>query len=206
MEVRYVEGDDTGWLRVTKNAGSEIALPEYLKVDFTESKKALGSNIMRDYFKVLEGREKSTLASVKQKPNGQSWLIKGNPGYKGAASVTFNIATGLVAFTGGTALAATTDSSNPTPLGLHDLELPDAPHLGGASYMATSNRAKSWFLIGHGLLGDGAGHYLHPGRISAGCVTVTEVANWNKLYKYLILSRKGDNTNVGTINIINKPS
>ena len=72
MEVRYVEGDDTGWLRVTKNAGSEIALPEYLKVDFTESKKALGSNIMRDYFKVLEGREKGTLASVKQKPNGQS--------------------------------------------------------------------------------------------------------------------------------------
>lgn len=206
MEARYIEGDDTGWLRVKKNTGIEIALPEYLKVDFIESKKEPDMNHMRDYFKVLEGREKGTLASVRQKPNGQSWLKKGNPGYKGPASVTFNIATGIVTFIGGTALVATTDTGNPAPPGIHDLELPDAPHLGGASYIASSNRAKSWFLIGHGLLGDGAGRYLHPGRISAGCVTVTEVTNWNKLYQYLILSRKGDNTSVGTINIINKPA
>ena len=135
MEDRYIQGDSTGWLVVRKNSGLNIALPEYLKVQFTESKKEFGTNDVRDYFKVLEGREKGTLASVKQKPNGQSWLLKGNPGYKSAASVTFNIATGSVTFTGGAALAAITDTSNPVPLGLHDLELPDAAHNGGSTYM-----------------------------------------------------------------------
>lgn len=50
MEARYIEGDDTGWLRVKKNTSIEIALPEYLKVDFIESKKESGTNNMRDYF------------------------------------------------------------------------------------------------------------------------------------------------------------
>lgn len=204
MEARYIQGDSTGWLRVKKNSGVEIALPEYLKVKLIESKKDPGTNQVRDYFQVLEGREKGTTASVRQKPNGESWLAKGNPGYRGPALVTFNITTGVVTFPGGTALTATTDVMNPVPLGLHDLELPDAPHQGGAAYVSASSRAKTWFLIGHGLLGEGQGRYLHPGRISAGCVTVTQVANWNNLYMYLILSRKGDDRSVGTINVIKK--
>ncbi len=101
-------------------------------------------------------------------------------------------------------MVAKTDSGNPVSKGRHDLELPDAPYKGGEYYMSRSSRAKSWFLIGHGLLGDGAGRYLHPGRISAGCVTVTDVENWNRLYRYLIPSRKGDNLSVGTINVIGK--
>jgi hypothetical protein len=204
MDQRYIDGDSTGWLQVRRATGAVIALPEYLKVEFLERKKDPRTNEIRDYFKILEGRESNNKASVKQKPNGQSWLKKGNPGYRSAASVTFNIATGEVTYAGGNALGATTDSSNPVSTGIHDLELPDAPHRGGEYYMARSIRAKTWFLIGHGLLGDGAGRYLHPGRISAGCVTVTDVENWNRLYQYLILSRKGDNLSVGTINVIDK--
>jgi hypothetical protein len=43
--------------------------------------------------------------------------------------------------------------------------------------------------------------YLHTGSVSFGCITV-DPDEWTALYKYLILSRKGDGKNVGTIKVI----
>ena len=72
MEQRYILGDETGWLRVKKLSGVEIALPEFLKIEFIETKKDPTTNQIRDHFKILEGRERNTIASVRQKTNGQS--------------------------------------------------------------------------------------------------------------------------------------
>jgi hypothetical protein len=44
----------------------------------------------------------------------------------------------------------------------------------------------TWFRIGHS--GD---RFLHPCRVSAGCVTVKDIGEWTKIYNYLINSRKG---------------
>ena len=59
----------------------------------------------------------------------------------------------------------------------------------------------NWFFLGVGNASYGNDRYLHTGSISAGCVTV-EPSNWEDIYKYLILSRQGDNTNVGIITIV----
>jgi hypothetical protein len=60
----------------------------------------------------------------------------------------------------------------------------------------------TWFYLGTGNAIAGRNdRYLHPGRISAGCVTVTDLSKWDSLYAVLILSRATGGKNVGTINV-----
>ncbi len=85
------------------------------------------------------------------------------------------------------------DATNPVPQGKHDIEIPDFQHTEyGSGYGAF---ATTWFRIGHS--GD---RYLHPGRVSAGCVTITDISQWPSIWSYLINSRK-DNRSVGEITI-----
>ena len=54
-----------------------------------------------------------------------------------------------------------------------------------------------WFRIGHS--GD---RYLHPGRVSAGCISITETARWMEIYDVLIKARKGDLMSVGILEVV----
>lgn len=74
----------------------------------------------------------------------------------------------------------------------------------GQTYVNRAIYAESWFLIGHKMLGNGNGRYLHTGNVSAGCITVKDIHKWNKLYLFLVKSRKkGDNRSVGQVRVIN---
>ena len=81
-------------------------------------------------------------------------------------------------------IATKTDPGNPVPTGTYDLEIPDEVHNLGTTYQGDSPFATTWFRVGHS--GD---RYLHPGRISAGCVTVTDTKKWTDVYNYLIKRR-----------------
>jgi hypothetical protein len=200
-EERYIIGDDTGWLRVRKTSGDEIPLPEFLKVEFLKSEKEPARREVRDHFKIIEGRERGTLASVRQKADGLSWLAKGNPGWQGPAQVRFSLSKSQVTYPGGPAVVAVSEGK-PISVGIYDLEIPDAPHLMAAQYLDRSRRALTWFFIGHTMNNNRVNNrYLHTGLASAGCVTVKSLDRWEQLYRYLILSRKDDGLSVGTITV-----
>lgn len=183
--------DGKGWLIVKWSDGSTVpALPQFLLVD---SIKTEGG---RDYFKVLEGPRLGKEASVKRKSDGGSYLGTGNP-TESAATVKFNRTTGQLWYGDSGPIKATTQAGNPAPLGLHDIEIPDEVHRMGEPYQIDSPFATTWFRVGHA--GD---RYLHPGRVSAGCVTVTDTKKWTDVYNCLIKRRKGDNKSVGTIEVV----
>lgn len=102
-----------------------------------------------------------------------------------------------------TALIAVSEGGPPVPIGTHDLELPDVSHRLGEQYLGSAKHAKSWFFIGHEMNNARTNNrYLHVGNASAGCVTVQSHDRWDDLYRYLILSRKGDSLSVGTIKVV----
>lgn len=77
---------------------------------------------------------------------------------------------------------------NPVPLGNHDVEIADYPHDLGAPY---GPHGKVWFRIGHS--GD---RYVHPGRISAGCLTCAP-SQWEQIYPVLNCARASDGVSIG---------
>jgi len=72
----------------------------------------------------------------------------------------------------------------------HEIEIADFSHDLGAPYGAPG---KVWFRIGHS--GD---RYVHPGRISAGCLTCAP-SQWEELYGVLHCARANDKISVGTL-------
>lgn len=88
---------------------------------------------------------------------------------------------------------AKTDPDNPVPTGLHDVEIADYPHDLGSGYGAYGT---VWFRIGH--TGD---RYIHPGRISAGCITCAP-NNWESIYKVLNVARTGDGKSIGKVHVV----
>ncbi len=193
--MAHVVGGRSGWLRTKlEPSGIEVSLPEYLKVDITESKDG------REYFTILEGVHKGKKASVKLSADGSSNL--GTMAmYRGAAKLVFNIAKGEVTYGGGVAKAITHPDS-PTPKGTHPIQIPDYPHRAGDTYLSTTPYTLSWFFLGVGnAVTNSSDRYLHTGTRSLGCVTVNP-DEWTKLYKHLILSRTGDDRNVGTITVV----
>lgn len=92
---------------------------------------------------------------------------------------------------------ATDYPDSPIKKGWYDIELPDSPHLGGQYYLETSLRAKTWFRIGH----EGE-RYLHTGRRSLGCITITDTKKWDEIYNKLIKARKGDFLSVGVLEVV----
>jgi len=85
---------------------------------------------------------------------------------------------------------------NPWKKGLYDIEIPDHPHEGGLNY-PEAGRGTVWFRIGHS-----GERYLHPGIVSAGCISVTETKRWMEIYDTLIKARKGDFMSVGIFEVI----
>lgn len=195
MTAHFVSTDKTGWLRVKlEPSGKIVPLPQYIKVAFDSRRNK------RDYFKIEEGVYKGLIASVSQKTGNSSWLAKPLPSYLGPVSLTFEKSKGKLETPIGS-LSATTDASNPITNGAHPVQLPDFPHELGRTYISSASKAMTWFYLGTGNATPGNDRYLHPGRISAGCVTVTDISKWDLLYAKLILSRAQGGKNVGTITV-----
>ncbi|MCJ8290126.1 MAG: hypothetical protein HRT58_10725 [Crocinitomicaceae bacterium] len=189
-EIRYVENvSPGGWLNVRLTASNIVApLPYMLKVSF---EKRTGG---RDYFKILEGLHIDKEASVSEKDAHSSYLVTGS-GHSRPAICEFDKTKKTFKITGLGTFTAFTDPSNPVPNGVHEIEIPAAPHDLGSGYLAFSEYAKTWFRVGN--VGD---RFLHPGRVSLGCITVDETISWTQIYTFLIKSRNNSRS-VGTVNV-----
>ncbi len=188
MIKHITNADGKGGLIVRWPDGTTVpALPQYLRVEYLKAEAG------REHFKVLEGLRAGSAASVKIKGPGQSYLANGDP-QQPAGTIKFNRTTGQLWYGTSGPIQAKTLAANPAPLGTYDLEIPDEVHSIGTPYLRDSPFATTWFRVGHS--GD---RFLHPGRISAGCVTVTDTKKWTEIYNYLIRRRKGDGKSVGMI-------
>lgn len=192
---RFIRATADGWLLVLV-AGTRTSLPSGLKISLTSSSGG------RDYGTVLEGvlagtafdvssgnlqtnfrRLENLQANVKTRAGGP--VVIGGTSYELELRIAFS--------EGGNQrtigpFAAKTDSTNPVPLGNHDLEIADYPHDGGAQY---GPHGMVWFRIGH--QGD---RYVHPGRISAGCLTCAP-SQWEEIYPVLNCARANDRVSIG---------
>ncbi len=218
MAIKQVTGTDVhGWLDVQIDGISNVtSLPYGLRVD------TLGVAGGREKFRVLEGIRVGKTGSVELAPKGKSQF--GSVPLKPAATVVLSLSASKVVF-GHTALTLTPTfgvpprftasggqsffnqfesvtvtndyGSNPVPIGLWPLQIPDEKHTLAERYLGRSRHATTWFRIG-----DGRDRYLHVGKFSNGCAAVTEMEKWSALWQYLILARKGDSMNVGTIRVV----
>lgn len=190
-EKRYVVGGHDGWLNVKREpTGSTVALPEFLRVEFSEAKNG------RDYFMVLEGVERGKKFSVK------TGNLKSTPRvYHSPAHLQFSLSKELLTYHGGQ-VKAITDPRQPIPIGTHPVQIPDFAHDKGIPYLGQTPYAKNWFYLGQGNAMPGNNdRYLHPGRRSAGCITV-EPIGWTRLYQYLILCRRDDGKTIGMVTVV----
>jgi len=186
--IRYLSEQDDGWLHVLFD-GKVRSLPAFLRVRFEHS------DAKREYFTILEGSYQGQLASVKFDKDGNSFLLAGNHQI-GTAKLKYSISKKILTFKDKNYVTKDYPSS-PWIKGIHDIEIPDAPHRGGMSYLDVAKKATVWFRIGH----DGE-RYIHTGRASLGCITLTEHKKWDDLYDLLIKSRKGDSVSIGILEVI----
>jgi hypothetical protein len=190
------DADGHGWLVVKYEDGSTYPpLPYYTLVEQTDFKDE------RVYFKILNGRSKDKIASLTYE-NALKYFADAKGQYGEPAKLYFNRTKGLLWYgtnnRNETPLSCRLHPEKLPPIGLFELEISDEIHPIGAQYYDSSKYATTWFRIGH--RGD---YYLHPGNISLGCVTVTDLGQWTNVYNYLITRRRGDYS-VGTIEISNK--
>lgn len=185
----YMPDEGDGWLKVVmEDARKEEFLPAYLKV------KIERADAKREYFTILEGPYHNRSASVKFKNNGSSYFIT-DVNHEFAAEAVYSISQKIFILNG--KKYQTIDYSKAIwKKGLYDIEIPDYPHKGGRNYLSKSERAMTWFRIGHS--GD---RYLHTGGYSLGCMTIIETARWGEIYGILIKSRK-DSISVGVLEVI----
>lgn len=78
------------------------------------------------------------------------------------------------------------------------LEIPDHPHRGGLRYTNRATFATSWFRIVDPKVPD---RYLHTGKFSAGCSTVSDAWQWDGIYRFLI-NRRLDKQHVGKLRVV----
>ncbi|MBI4750909.1 MAG: hypothetical protein HY774_20715 [Acidobacteria bacterium] len=203
MSNRYIIGDANGWLRVRlEPSGEIIALPEYLRVDYQETRQEENSSERRDYFTIYEGVYRGKKASVRLTSQGKTNLGFPLPVYRGPARLVFNTTKGEITYNGNKRIGTLTYPRSPIPQGTHNIQIPDFPHQLGNGYLGQSVFSQTWFLIGTGVAVQGQNaRYLHPGQVTAGCAT-TNPDQWTDLYRFLILSRQGDRKNVGTLKVI----
>jgi hypothetical protein len=96
--------------------------------------------------------------------------------------------------------------------GTYKLKIPDYDHTEkGHKYVSQSKFATTWYPINEPLYIDDPGttekdekgmlsRYFHPGRGSAGCLTITQVSQWDKIVSFVSRSRL-DNQHVGYVEI-----
>jgi|CXWL01.1.fsa_nt_gi hypothetical protein len=186
----YIKETDQGWVIVVLDESSKkISLPSYLRIQLNSTKSG------RNYFTIMEGPFQGKTGSVKLDENGSSFIAEGNP-YNSPIRMKYSISKKTLTVKEET--YKTIDyEEKPWQKGLYDIELPDVPHKGGQNYLTASSKAFVWFRVGH--TGE---RYIHIGRRTLGCITLTEHDRWNGLYDLLIKARKGDSTSIGTLEII----
>src|SRR3989344_844212 len=176
-----------GWLVTKDKKGKDVPLPEYLKVDPKYVKDG------REYLIPLEGVNRGELLSVRlddESPN----LISGFF-HEPVARAKYSISK-KVFILNEKQYKAEDDADNPWRKGIYDIKIPDHPHRGGLNY-PNAGKGTVWFGIGRE--GD---RYLHPGRVSRGCISIIETARWMEIYSILIKARKEDFTNVGILDVM----
>ena len=172
-----------GWLRVKLDNGKIWPLPQLLKVEISKIEKG------REYFNILEGRFRGRKASVRLGEDGTSYLSRKGK-HRGPVKLILDQKAKKLTISGlGIYNAIVQESSIPS--GQYDLEIPSVPHKLGEYYMKFSKYAKTWFRTGHQ-----GSRFLHVGRRSEGCITVTDKKKWTEIYDFLIRGRK-DTISVG---------
>lgn len=186
--IKYIPDIDNGWLKVKTADGNIVYLPAFLKVQSEYIERG------REYFKILEGSYKDQKASIELNDN-KSWFLT-DIEHQPPIHLKYSISQKAL-YIGNSKYQATDHTDSPWKKGWYDIELPDYPHKDYRDYVKISSRFKTWFRIGH----DGE-RYLHTGRASLGCITITEIEKWNEIYNKLIKARKGDFISVGVLEVI----
>lgn len=195
---KYIPSTSDGWVLVMKS-GSKTSLPSGVAVSITSQSGG------REYGQVTEGtysgssfdvKSGNLVASFDRTDSLQVQFDRAlSPKIIDGAAYDYEL---VLKFTkGGTdetigPYPATTDSGNPVPAGNHEIEIADYPHDLGSSYGAFGT---VWPRLGHS--GD---RYIHPGRVSAGCITCTP-NNWVDIYQALNVARLGDGLSVGRLKV-----
>jgi hypothetical protein len=195
---RYVRATDDGWLQVMMS-GTKTSLPSGLAVTITSQTGG------RDYGTIDEGiylgktfdvtsgnvvstAERNSSVSMLFEPAQAPVVIDGIT-YDRQLTVSWTereVAKSMGPF------PAKTHATNPTPSGTHDVEIADYPHPDGKKYGVFGT---VWFRIGN--MGD---RYVHPGRLSDGCLTCAP-GNWQRIYAVLNSGRLGDGQSVGRLQV-----
>lgn len=179
-----------GWLKVVlKKDNSIVNLPTFLQV------KTEGIVKKREHFIILEGFYRGESATVKLLPNNSSQFISIRE-YNSVALAKYSISKKVFIFEN-KEYKATDHPDTPWKKGVYDIEIPSAPKQLGTRYLDRAKFAKVWFLIGHS-----GERFLHPGKVSLGCMTITEIEKWDSLCEKLLKSRKGDFMSVGIVEVI----
>ncbi|KKQ92849.1 MAG: hypothetical protein UT16_C0004G0003 [Candidatus Azambacteria bacterium GW2011_GWA2_39_10] len=182
------KGTGKGWLKVKFAGEPDKSLPAYIKL------KIERVDAKREYFTILEGAYRSKFASVEISSDSSLRLTTGIK-HEPSARVTYSVSKKVLTLKG-KRYKADDDPKNLWKKGLYDIEIPDHPHRGGLNY-PEAGRGTVWFRIGHS-----GERYLHPGRVSAGCISITETTRWMEIYNTLIKSRKGDFMSVGVLEVV----
>lgn len=188
--VKYIPDIDNGWLKVKLADSNMVSLPAFLKVQSEYIERG------REYFTILEGPYKNQKASVSLDNENNNSRLLTDIKYEPLVDLQYSISQKKLII-GNKKYKATDHTETPWKKGWYDIELPDYPHPGGQYYLDMSSRAKTWFRIGH----EGE-RYLHTGRISLGCITITEIEKWNGIYDKLIKARKGDFLSIGVLEVV----
>ncbi|MGK5032684.1 hypothetical protein [Janthinobacterium sp. MDT1-19] len=197
---RYVKASSDGWVNVMMN-GIQTAVASGTRIAFSNSAGGRDFGAIREG--VLQGRRFDVPAGYLMNTYARfdNLIIRvskraGAPLLIGG--VSYDLELKLTYAEGGSArsagpFAAKTDPGNPLPNGDHAIEIPDFPHAPGSGY---GPRGTVWFRIGHS--GD---RYLHPGRVSAGCITCAP-EHWEGIYQVAHSARTNDDLSVGLLKMV----
>lgn len=181
-----------GWLEVSPGRGGRnFSIPYYTKVRLEKEERN------RQHFTILEGAHRGTRASVRSDDDGSSFLQGENP-HTAPVHFVYSLSTRILKFkTKRYKTIDYKDDEDPWERRLYDIAIPDAPHAGGRAYLGQAALALVWLKVSH----RDDKRYLHPGKYTLGCITLTEIERWDEVCKVLLKARKGDGRSVGVVEI-----
>lgn len=187
--IRYASITKDGWLKGKRDSDGEVInLPSHLKVSYKHTK------LKREYITILEGVLQDTYVSITLDPHGKSYLSEKNP-HTNSVSLTYSISKKTLTFLNKTYTTIDYQESR-WEKGRYDIEIPDYSHAGGHNY-PDAKLATVWFRVGH--TGE---RYIHTGKYTLGCITLTEQKKWDALCAILMKARKGDGRSIGVLEVI----